>query len=152
MNYLKIFNLKQEENLEKVICLSHRRVFDFFLVNECFKSVNFFKWIICFLYIFTKNLKWLIYIKINLSDKITKRRKRWKRNGGSSIYKHSESNTFNSMFMDMRKDNIDIQSNIFMALMLTTFSIFYLLFLTMEGTAQIGHSSSDNIRRRLRTE
>ena len=43
-------------------------------------------------------------------------------------------------------------ANIFMALMLTTFSIFYLLFLTMEGTAQIGHSSSDNIRRRLRTE
>ena len=43
MNYLKIFNLKQEENLEKVICLSHRRVFDFFLVNECFKSVNFFQ-------------------------------------------------------------------------------------------------------------
>ncbi len=43
MNYLKIFNLKQEENLEKVICLSRRRVFDFFLVNECFKSVNFFQ-------------------------------------------------------------------------------------------------------------
>ena len=108
MNYIKIFNLKQEVNLEKVICLSYRRVFDFFLVSECFKSVNFFKWIICFLYIFAKDSKWLIYIKINLSDKITKRRKRWKRNGGSSIYKHSESNTFNSMFMDMRKDNIDI--------------------------------------------
>ena len=40
--------------------------------------------------------------------------------------------------MDMRENNIDIQSNIFMALMLVTFSIFFLIFLTMEGTAEIG--------------
>ena len=36
-------------------------------------------------------------------------------------------------------------ANIFMALMLTTFSIFYLLFLTMEGTAQIGHRGINTI-------
>ena len=36
-------------------------------------------------------------------------------------------------------------SNIFMALMLTTFSIFYLLFLTMEDTAQIGHRGINTI-------
>ena len=36
-------------------------------------------------------------------------------------------------------------SNIFMALMLTTFSIFYLLFLTMEGTAQIGYRGINTI-------
>ena len=36
-------------------------------------------------------------------------------------------------------------ANIFMALMLTTFSIFYLLFLTMEGTAQIGYRGINTI-------
>ena len=36
-------------------------------------------------------------------------------------------------------------ANIFMALMLTTFSIFYLLFLTMEDTAQIGHRGINTI-------
>ena len=47
-------------------------------------------------------------------------------------------NTFNSMSVDMRENNSNIQSNIFMALMLVTFSTFYLIFLTMEGTAEIG--------------
>ena len=63
MNYLKIFNLKQEENLEKVICLSRRRVFDFFLVNECFKSVNFFQMNNMFFVYFVKNFKKLFCIK-----------------------------------------------------------------------------------------
>ena len=37
------------------------------------------------------------------------------------------------MSVDMRENNSNIQSNIFMALMLVTFSTFYLIFLTMEG-------------------
>ena len=65
MNYIKIFNLKQEENLEKVICLSHRRVFDFFLVNECFKSVNFFQMNNMFSYILLKILRYCFILKIN---------------------------------------------------------------------------------------
>ena len=65
MNYLKIFNLKQEVSLEKVICLSHRRVFDFFLVNECFKSVNFFQMNNMFSYILLKILRYCFILKIN---------------------------------------------------------------------------------------
>ena len=65
MNYLKIFNLKQEVNLEKVICLNCRRVFDFFLVNECFKSVNFFQMNNMFSYILLKILRYCFILKIN---------------------------------------------------------------------------------------
>ena len=97
----------------------------------------------------------MLYIKINeiiLSDKIIKS-------------KRVENVMVEAVFISIAKVTLLIVclwicgkiisvyvANIFMALMLTTFSIFYLLFLTMEGTAQIGHSSSDNIRRRLRTE
>ena len=90
----------------------------------------------------------MIYIKINkvvLRDEITKS-------------KRGENVMVEAVFISIAKVILLIVclwicgkiisiyiSNIFMALMLTTFSIFYLLFLTMEDTAQIGHRGINTI-------